>query len=67
MGLIIEYFDPPVNREKFGIDWIWDEPMIKEVECFYKGEWKNRRKDGYGVMECSDGTNYKGYWKNNLY
>jgi hypothetical protein len=31
----------------------------------YEGEWKNRKKNGYGVITYSDGFTYKGFWKDN--
>ena len=30
----------------------------------YCGEYKDDKKDGYGVFEWSDGRIYKGFWKN---
>ena len=30
----------------------------------YKGEYKNGKKNGYGILEFSDGKKYKGYWEN---
>lgn len=36
-----------------------------EVEVAeYKGNFKAGRRDGYGVMTWSDGSTFKGIWKN---
>mmetsp|Transcript_19622 Transcript_19622/g.14338 ORF Transcript_19622/g.14338 Transcript_19622/m.14338 type:complete len:85 (+) Transcript_19622:293-547(+) len=30
---------------------------------FYEGEWKEGKKDGFGVLSRKSGYYYKGYWR----
>ena len=32
----------------------------------YVGQWKNHKRNGYGVCTYSDGAVYKGHWKDHL-
>lgn len=38
--------------------------MNYEKVIDYKGEWKNSKKEGYGVQTWADGARYEGFWKN---
>ena len=38
---------------------------VKAMET-YRGEWKNDKRHGYGIMNCSDHFNYTGQWHENL-
>lgn len=42
------------------------ETVRKKYEdgSFYEGEWKNNKRNGYGICKYSNGILYKGYWKN---
>ena len=48
---------------------IWDKQILLGIETWndgtvYMGEFKNNKKDGYGLYRWSDGTVYLGEWKN---
>lgn len=44
-----------------------DKPKpVKLVRELYKGEWKNDKRHGYGVLETSDGYTYVGQWIENM-
>lgn len=46
---------------------IEDNPKpVKLVREIYKGEWKNDKRHGYGVLETSDGYSYVGQWCENM-
>lgn len=38
---------------------------VKVMES-YRGEWKNDKRHGYGIMECAKHFNYTGQWQDNL-
>ncbi|KAK3748504.1 hypothetical protein QZH41_008574 [Actinostola sp. cb2023] len=39
---------------------------VKLVRELYKGEWKNDKRHGYGLLETSDGYSYIGQWYENM-
>lgn len=39
---------------------------VKLVRELYKGEWKNDKRHGYGLLETSDGYKYVGQWSENM-
>jgi junctophilin len=39
---------------------------VKPVRELYKGEWKNDKRHGYGLLETSDGYKYIGQWCENM-
>jgi hypothetical protein len=34
--------------------------------CRFEGDWVNDQMDGYGVLTCCDGREYRGTWRNTL-
>ena len=46
----------------------WDNCIgtFEAGENVYKGEWRNGRKNGYGVLNYFDGSRYIGYFKNDF-
>lgn len=34
--------------------------------AFYDGDWRNDRRDGYGMLVRADGNRYEGEWLNHL-
>lgn len=56
--------------EKFSEAFKLKEPdtyLLKfKPELGYTGDWKNDKKEGYGIYVWDDGQKYEGYWKNNL-
>ena len=49
------------NEEREERPLVWLDHGIK-----YTGQWKGRRRDGYGVQEWADGAHFEGYWVNGL-
>ncbi|EDO41562.1 predicted protein [Nematostella vectensis] len=39
---------------------------VKPVRELYKGDWKNDKRHGYGILEASDGYKYIGQWHENM-
>ena len=44
--------------------WVWKGFGDKDTHRVYKGEWKNGKPNGLGVMTYPDGHKYVGEWKN---
>lgn len=36
--------------------------ICKVIRSIYKGEWKNNKANGYGILTHHDGDIYKGDW-----
>ena len=47
--------------------WILPFSGDKDTHRVYKGEWKNEKPNGLGVMTYPDGHKYVGEWKNGKY
>jgi len=43
---------------------VWKRFGDKDTHRVYKGEWKNEKPNGLGVMTYPDGHKYVGEWKN---
>ena len=39
--------------------------VIFKDKSSYIGNWKNGKKEGFGIKKFSDGTIYEGEWANN--
>jgi hypothetical protein len=46
---------------------VWKRFGDKDTHHVYKGEWKNEKLNGLGVMTYPDGHKYVGEWKNGKY
>ncbi len=46
---------------------VWKRFGDKDTHRVYKGEWKNEKLNGLGVMTYPDGHKYVGEWKNGKY
>ena len=46
---------------------VWKGFGDKDTHRVYKGEWKNGKPNGLGVMTYPDGHKYVGEWKNGKY
>jgi len=46
---------------------VWKRFGDKDTHRVYKGEWKNEKPNGLGVMTYPDGHKYVGEWKNGKY
>ena len=45
------------------LPYVWKGFGNKETQLVYKGEWKNEKLNGLGVMTYPDGHKYVGGWK----
>ena len=39
-------------------------PIAMPNGAIYTGEWKNEKREGYGMQEWPDGSRYEGEWIN---
>ena len=35
-------------------------------KIIYEGQWENNKKDGYGILQYSNGNRYEGQFKNGM-
>ena len=54
-------------RWKTSSGYVWKGFGDKVTHRVYKGEWKNEKLNGLGVMTYPDGHKYVGEWKNGKY
>lgn len=53
------------NKDGIGIEWVPSSNCICNLGFVYYGEFKDNKKEGYGIMKKASKEVYLGCWKNN--